>query len=82
MSDKNVLCENDKLKCKNDKLRRLIAQKPNLNNKNDYNVPVVNLSSQELDVDVSKFGLHHSFTDKKNMLKEILQLNLSHYLMF
>ena len=52
----------NQLKCKNKKLRRLISEK--LVNRDNYNIPVLNLSSYELDVSGLKYGLHQSFTDK------------------
>ena len=60
----------NQLKCKNKKLRRLISQKPV--NRDNYNVPVVNLSSYELDVSGLRYGLHQSFTDKNRPIKRNL----------
>ena len=55
------------LKCKNNKLHRLISQKPF--KRNDYNIPVVNLSSEELDVEKLRYGLYHSYTNKNKYIK-------------
>ena len=55
------------LKCKNNKLQRLISQKPF--KRNDYNILVVNLSSEELDVEKLRYGLHHSYTNKNKYIK-------------
>ena len=55
------------LKCKNNKLNRLISQK--LFKRNDYNIPVVNLLSKELDVEKLRYGLHHSYTNKNKYIK-------------
>ena len=61
----------NQLKCKNNKLRRLISQKPV--NRDNYNVPVVvNVSSYELDVSGLRYGLHQSFTDKNRPIKRNL----------
>ena len=57
----------NQLKCKNKKLRRLISQKPI--NRDNYNIPVVNFSSHELDVSGLKYGLHQRFTDKNKHIK-------------
>ena len=59
----------NQLKCKNKKLYRLISQKPV--NRDNYNIPVINLSSHELDVSGLKYGLHQSFTDKIDTLSKI-----------
>ena len=55
------------LKCKNNKLQRFISQKPI--KRNDYNIPVVNLWSEELDVEKLRYGLHHSYTNKNKYIK-------------
>ena len=49
------------------KLHRLISQKPF--KQNDYNVPVVNVSSEELDVENLRYGLHHSYANKNKYIK-------------
>ena len=55
------------LKCKNNKLHRFISQKPF--KRNNYNIPVVSLSSEELDVEKLRYGLHHSYTNKNKYIK-------------
>ena len=62
--------DNNQLKCKNKQLRRLISKK--LVNRDNYNIPVVNLSSYELDVSGLEYGLHQSFTDKNRHIKRNL----------
>ena len=60
-------------KCKNKKLCRLISKKPV--NRDNYNMPVINLSSYELNVRGLKYGLHQSFIVKIDILREILLSN-------
>ena len=55
------------LKCKNNKLHRLITQKSF--KRNDYNILVVSLSSEELGVGKLRYGLHHSYINKNNYVK-------------
>ena len=55
------------LKVKNKKLQKLISQKSF--KWNDYNIPAVNLSSEELDVEKLRYGLHHSYANKNNFIK-------------
>ena len=62
------------LKCKHKKLCRLISQKPI--NREIYNIPVVSLSSHELDVSGLKYGLHQSFTDKNKHIKRNIAVEL------
>ena len=57
----------NQLKCKDKNLRRLMSQKPI--NTDNYNIPVVSLSSYELDVSGLKYGLHQSFTDRNKHIK-------------
>ena len=64
----------NQLKCKNKKLCRLISQKPVY--RDNYNVPVVNVSSYKLDVSGLKYGLHQSFTDKNRHVKRNLAAEL------
>ena len=45
----------------------MISQKPF--KRNDYNIPVVNLLSEELDVEKLRYGLHHSYTNKNKYIK-------------
>ena len=59
----------NQLKCKNKQLRRLISKK--LVNRDNYNIPVVNLSSYELDVSGLEYGLHQSLQTKIDTLREI-----------
>ena len=61
-------------KCKNNKLRTLLSQKPVYSD--NYNIPVVNLSSYELDVSGLKYGLHQSNTDKNRHIKRNLAVEL------
>ena len=60
----------NQLKCKNKKLRRLISKK--LVNRDNYIIPVVNISLYELDVSGLKYGLHQSFTYKNRHIKRNL----------
>ena len=41
-------------------------------NKDNCNIPFVNLSSHDLDVSGLKYGLHQSFTDKNRHIKRNL----------
>ena len=57
------------LKVKNDKLQRLISQKPF--KRNDYNILVVNVSSEELDVEKLRYGLHLAIQIRVSILNVI-----------
>ena len=57
------------LKVKNDNLQRLISQKPF--KRNDYNILVVNVSSEELDVEKLRYGLHLAIQIRVSMLNVI-----------
>ena len=61
--------ENTKqLTCKNKKLHHLKI-KFNKLPKDKYNIPVLNLSSESLDLSSLKYGLHQSFVDKNKYVK-------------
>ena len=62
------------LKHKNNKLRKLSLKV--LRNRDSYQVPVINLSSQVLDTKQLKFGLHQSFTDKSKFFKRNVAVEL------
>ena len=58
---KQLICKNKKLhylKIKFNKLR-----------KDKYNIPLLNLSSESLDLSLLKYGLHQSFVDKNKYVK-------------
>ena len=57
------------LKVKNDNLQRLISQKPF--KRNDYNILVVNVSSEELDVEKLRYGLNLAIQIRVSMLNVI-----------
>ena len=57
-------------KCKKKKLRRLILRKRL--NRDNYNLPVVNLISHELDISGLTHVLNKSFTDKNSSIKQNL----------
>ena len=57
------------LKVENDNLQRLISQKPF--KRNDYNILVVNVSSEELDVEKLRYGLHLAIQIRVSMLNVI-----------
>ena len=59
------------LQCKNKKLHKLISNKKSNKKKDSYTVPVINLSSEDLDTKPLKYGLHHVLPIKINMSKEI-----------
>ena len=62
--------ENTKqLICKNKKLHNLKI-KFNKLPKEKYNIPVLNLSSESLDLSSLKYGLHQSFVDKSKYVKQ------------
>ena len=54
--------------CKNKKLHNLKI-KFNKLPKDKYNIPVLNLSSESLDLSLLKYGLNQSFVDKNNYVK-------------
>ena len=64
------------LQCKNKKLHQLIPNKKSKKNKNSYTIPVISLSSEDLDTKPLKYGLHHSFTDKNKYVKRNIALEL------
>ena len=64
------------LQCKNKKLHKLISNKKSNKKKDSYTVPVINLSSEDLDTKPLKYGLHHSFTDKNKYVKRNIAVEL------
>ena len=54
----------EQLKTKTKKLRILLNKKPGIPNVITESVPVINLSSYDVDTDVLKNGLNHCFIDK------------------
>ena len=65
------------LQCKKKKLDKLISSK-----KSNKKVPVINLSSEDLDTKPLTYGLQHSFTDKyvkRNIAVELESLATSLY---
>ena len=59
-------------KTKNKKLYYLAPTKSPFN----YQVPIINFSDFEIDATCLKYGLHHSFIDKKKFIKRDLGLEL------
>ena len=55
------------LKCKNSKPFRLILRQ----NDSQYQVPVLNLSADNINTAPLGYGLHHSFTDKNKCVKKM-----------
>ena len=64
------------LQCKNKKLHKLILNKKSSKKKDSCTVPVINLSSEDLDTKPLKYGLHHSFTDKNKYVKRNIAVEL------
>ena len=64
----------NQLKCKHKKPCRLISQKPI--DRDIYNIPVVSLSSNELDVSGLNYGLHQSFRNKNKHIKRNIAVEL------
>ena len=64
------------LQCKNKKLHKLISNKKSNKKKDSYMVPVINLSSEDLDTKPLKYSLHHSFTDKNKYVKRNIAVEL------
>ena len=58
------------LQCKNKKLHKLISNKKINKKKDSYTVPVMNLSSKDLDTKPLKYGLHRSFTDENKICQK------------
>ena len=70
------------LQCKKKKLDKLISSKKSNKKKDSYTVPVINLSSEDLDTKPLTYGLQHSFTDKyvkRNIAVELESLATSLY---
>ena len=57
-------------------MHRLISNKKSNKKKDSYTVPVINLSSEDLDTKPLKYGLHHSFTDKNKYVKRNIAVDL------
>ena len=55
------------LRCKNKKLHNLIISKPK--KLDSYKIPVLNLSSENLDIEPLRYGLHLSYGDKNKYVK-------------
>ena len=64
------------LQYKNKKLHKLILNKKSSKKKDSCTVPVINLSSEDLDTKPLKYGLHHSFTDKNKYVKRNIAVEL------
>ena len=60
----------------NKKLHKLISNKKSNKKKDSYTVPVINVSSKDLDTKRLKYGLHCSFTGKKKYVKQNTALEL------
>ena len=73
------------LRCKNKKLHNLITSKSK--KLDSYKIPVINLSTENLDTAPLRYGLHHSYVDEnKNVQRnaatelESLLINLDKYI--
>ena len=55
------------LRCKTEKLQNLITSKPK--KLDSYKTPVINLSTENLDTEPLRYGLHHSYVDKNKNVK-------------
>ena len=64
------------LQYKKKKLHKLISSKKSSKKKDSYTVPVINLSSEDFDTKPLKYGLDHSFTDKKRYVKRNIAVEL------
>ena len=63
---------------KNKKLKTLVSRKPK-KKKDDYSVPIINLSSVEIsdkEKEVLKYGLQHSFVDRSKYIKQNLAIEI------
>ena len=60
------------LRCKNLRLFRLIPRKKD----SQYQVPVLNLSTENINTTPLRYGLHHSFTDKNKYVKRNVAVEL------
>ena len=56
------------LRCKNKKLHNLIISKPKI--LDSFKIPVINLSTENLDTEPLRYGLHHSYIEKNKNLKK------------
>ena len=70
----SALCKENKLqlRCKNSKLFRLIPRKKD----SQYQVPVLNLSTENINTTPLWYRLHHSFTDKNKYVKRNVAVEL------
>ena len=50
------------LRCKNKKLQNLVASKPKI--LDSYKIPVVNLSTKNVDIEPLTYRLHHRYIDE------------------
>ena len=64
------------LQYKNKKLHKLISSKKSKKKKDSDTVPVINLSSKDVDTNPLQYGLHHSFIDKNKYVKRSLAVEL------
>lgn len=62
------------LRCKNKKLQNLIALKPKKLDR--YKIPVINLSTENLDIEPLKYGLHHSYIHKNKHVQRNVAVEL------
>ena len=60
------------LRCKNLKLFRLIPRKKD----SQYQVPVLKLSTENINMAPLRYGLHHSFMDKNKYVKRNVAVEL------
>ena len=65
-------------KTKNKKLNKLASSKPKVK-KDEYNVPIINLSNVEIsqeEKEVLRYGLQHSFIDRSKYIKQNLAIEI------
>ena len=55
------------IRYKNKKLHNLITSKPK--KLDSYKIPIINLSTENLDTEPLRYGLHHSYVDKNKNVK-------------
>ena len=55
------------LRCKNKKLHNLIISKPKI--LDSFKIPAINLSTENLDTEPLRYGLHHSYVEKNKNIK-------------
>ena len=64
------------LSTKNKKLLGFSKNVPTSSTEDSYNIPIINLSTYDIDTDPLKFGLHHSFIDKNKYIRRNLAVEM------